>query len=48
MILPVRTGLVYLTRWRPVITQPSVRHIIAGRDRTETPQAVPDGTTMNR
>ncbi len=44
MILPVKAGCQLLIRWRPLIVQPSVRHIIAGRSRSETPQAVPDGS----
>jgi hypothetical protein len=43
MILPVKAGCQLLTKWRPFIMQSSVRHVIAGRSRSETPQAVPDG-----
>lgn len=43
MPLPVRPGYQLLTRWRPILFHPSVRNIIAGRSRSETPQAVPDG-----
>ena len=43
MPLPVRPGYQLLTRWRPIIIHPSVRNIIAGRSRSETPQAMPDG-----
>jgi hypothetical protein len=43
MILPVKSGYQLLTRWRPLLIHPSVRNIIAGRSRSETPQAVPDG-----
>jgi len=43
MILPVKTGYQLLTRWRPLLIHPSVRNVIAGRSRSETPQAVPDG-----
>ncbi len=43
MILPVKTGYQLLTRWRPILIHPSVRNVIAGRSRSETPQAVPDG-----
>ncbi|CAF1549904.1 unnamed protein product [Rotaria sp. Silwood1] len=42
MIVPVRTGYQFLTRWRPLLIHPSVRHMISGRSRSETPQAVPD------
>ncbi len=42
MTLPVKAGCQLLTRWRPLIVQLSVRHIIAGRSHSETPQAVPD------
>jgi hypothetical protein len=44
MILPVKSGYQLLTRWRPLLIHPSVRNIIAGRSRSETPQAVPDGS----
>ena len=44
MILPVRAGLDLLTRWRPLLVHPSVRHVIAGRSRSETPQAIDDGS----
>jgi len=43
MILPVKSGYQLLTRWRPLMIHPSVRNVIAGRSRSETPQAVPDG-----
>ena len=43
MPLPFRPGYQLLTRWRPILIHPSVRNIIAGRSRSETPQAVPDG-----
>ncbi len=43
MILPVKSGYQLLTRWRPLLIHPSVRTVIAGRSRSETPQAVPDG-----
>lgn len=43
MILPVRSGYQLLTRWKPLLIHPSVRNVIAGRSRTETPQGVPDG-----
>ncbi len=43
MIIPVKSGYQLLTRWRPLMIHPSVRNVIAGRSRSETPQAVPDG-----
>jgi hypothetical protein len=43
MILPVKAGCQLITRLRPIIVHPSVRYIIAGRSRSEAPQAVPDG-----
>jgi len=43
MILPGKAGYQLLTRWRPLLIHPSVRSVIAGRSRSETPQAVPDG-----
>jgi len=43
MMLPVKSGYQLLTRWRPLLIHPSVRTVIAGRSRSETPQAVPDG-----
>ncbi|CAF0885584.1 unnamed protein product [Adineta ricciae] len=42
MILPGKAGYQLLSRWRPLLTQPAVRTIIAGRSRSETPQGVPD------
>ncbi|CAF1111201.1 unnamed protein product [Adineta steineri] len=38
----IKTGCQLLTRWQSLTVQPSVRHMIAGRSRSETPQAVPD------
>jgi hypothetical protein len=43
IMLPVRTGLKVLAHWRTLPIQPSVRHIISGRSRSEAPQAVVDG-----
>jgi hypothetical protein len=48
MILPVKSGCQLLTRWRPLLIHPSVRTIIAGRSRSETPQGVPDGLFNNK
>ena len=39
----IKSSCQFLTRWQSLIILPSVRHIIAGRSRSETPQAVPDG-----
>lgn len=43
MILPGKAGYQLLSRWRPLLTQPAIRTIIAGRSRSETPQGVADG-----
>lgn len=46
MSLPVRAGLgLFTRRFQPLIRSSVVRNIIAGRSRSETPQAVPDGST---
>jgi len=43
MSLPVRAGLgLFTRRFQPLIRLSVVRNIIAGRSRSETPQAVPD------
>ncbi|CAF0965950.1 unnamed protein product [Rotaria sordida] len=42
MIAPVRTGYPLLTRWRPLLIHSSIRNMITGRSRSETPQGVPD------
>ena len=44
MIIPVKSGYQFLTRWRPLLIHPSVRTMITGRSGSETPQAVPDGS----
>ena len=43
MILPGKAGYQLLSRWRPFLSHPVVRTIIAGRSRSETPQGVADG-----
>ncbi|CAF1156608.1 unnamed protein product [Adineta steineri] len=42
MIVPGKAGYQLLARWRGLLIHPSVRNMIAGRSRSETPQGVPD------
>lgn len=44
MSLPVRAGFDLIRRCQPIIRPSFVRHVIPGRSRNETPQAMPDGS----